>query len=177
MNFTDKILHHEDIREEPFGGFISRLYREFRTPLPRIDEQGFPLINSELPARIDNGRWMVDCQNRDIETGEKLCNASIVTSESVEWAICPACGSPENDRRAYAVLYPKDKAEVERLLLLRPVNQLRNAGEDGKPIGGPRFFSPFDVIVEPGGEYIFRTEPAQTVDDLREENERLGFGV
>lgn len=161
-DIVDKILQHEDIWKSDFTEFVAFQFRKFGHGVPLKESFG------TIKARIDDGRWIVDCPN---------CNSALVPSALVPLFICAECGSPDNAGRWRRVEYPEDRQEIERLLLLRPAGMGRGFIEGSNiPIGGPRFFSEDDVNYE-RDDTIYRLMPGQTVDDLRRENEELGCGI
>lgn len=166
-----KILHHEDLFDSSYIAHIAIWFQRNQFDAPKVIA-GKPVINGEVGARVDDGRWIVECPNADPETGASRCNSAAATSRTFDVFICGECGSPENDGAWYLVKYPEDRVEVERLLLLRPANKGRAAG-----VGGTRFFSPFDVNFQPDAEHVFRLIPKQTTSDLIAENLELGCGI
>ena len=70
----------------------------------------------QVRARIDFGRWVVDCPNRI------TCGGAIMASIKEPYAICPECGSPENGGKWYDVVFPSvaQRRAIEAMLILRP---------------------------------------------------------
>ena len=175
---TDNILHHEDLHDTAFEDFVAYHMRKNGFGVPKAESLSvwssrmadpesvvFPAV---LKARVDDGRWLVDCPN---------CNSALVISETLPKFVCAECGSPDSDGRYRKVIYPENREEIERLLLLRPAGMGRGFVEGSDiSVGGPRFFSEDDVkhIV---ADRVFRLMPGQTVEDLKIENEELGCGV
>lgn len=75
--------------------------------LPELnpDNLGPPVL-----ARIDLGRWLVDCD---------ACRAAVVIDTDDLVFICPACGS-SGKWQEITMPTPDDKAKIEEILLLRP---------------------------------------------------------
>ena len=153
---VDKILQHEDLWKAPFTEFITFHFRRWGNGVP-VNE-----CFDSVKARVDDGRWVVDCPN---------CNSAMLTSSKVDMFICAECGSPDVGGRWRRVEYPEQREEIERLLLLRPANKGRSPG-----LGGPRFYAEDDVNREVG-DTIHRIIVGQTFDELKAENEELGCGV
>jgi hypothetical protein len=71
-----------------------------------------PVSGNPIHARIYQGQWIADCE----------CNgASFVDPEDPRF-FCFSCGNRANNNNARPVIFPEDRTEIERLLLLRPVN-------------------------------------------------------
>ena len=165
---TDRILHHEDVHDSPIDQFIAYHMRKNGFGVPPSPGEPDSFSKKTLKARVDDGRWLVDCPN---------CNSALVISGQFDIFICAECGSPENNGLWYFTEYPKDREEIERLLLLRPAGMGRGFVEGSNvPVGGPRFFSEDDVNHQ-AGDTTHRIMPGQTVKDIRAENEELGCGV
>lgn len=109
----DIINHHEDQQGLPYQEFIgSYFYKSFGKSIPAKDK-----IIGHLAARINAGRWIVDCPN---------CKSAVVASFQNAIFICSNCGSPENNGKWYKVLFPADKEDIEKELLKRPKVENRN---------------------------------------------------
>jgi hypothetical protein len=67
--------------------------------------------NAPKTAYIDLGRWVIDCD----------CGAGNATDPEWGIACCFACGAVH-----VSVVFPEDRTEVERILLLRPESKTRN---------------------------------------------------
>lgn len=172
--FIPKILQHEDLFADDFITFLGAQFVVNQTNSPVIVGNS-AVVNNTLAARIDNGRWVVDCPSRDPRSGKTLCTAAMATSSIFDLFVCPVCGSPENGGRWYEVVYPAEREEIERLLLMRPDPGERTV--NGVKVGNGRFWSPVDVVFQPNETDVYRRMPGQTIDELRAENLELGFGV
>lgn len=94
---------------------LPKAQREQVALLPRTEiAEGNP-----LPARINHGRWIVDCPD---------CNgAQMVFGDSAApVTMCPNCWNGAALRRWRRVLFPKDRAEIEAALAMRPLPMNRN---------------------------------------------------
>jgi hypothetical protein len=67
-----------------------------------------------LPARVLYGRWMVDCPE---------CNGALDVDPDEPVFLCLSCGWPG---KLAVVVFPQDRKEIERLLVLRPQIHTRN---------------------------------------------------
>lgn|SRR3990167_4592862 len=106
---NDVIVCHETWQSTNYLEFLaSHFKRNGNGNLPDIQS-----VKGELFARINHGRWLIDCPNAD-------CNSAIVASEVTKVFICPDCGSPENAGKWYQAVFPIDKKEIETELLKRP---------------------------------------------------------
>lgn len=77
-------------------------------PIPDITKAaGIPLT-----PRVEHGRWVVDCVN---------CRAWAMRASDTYLAfICNNCGSPDNQGLWRPVAFPRERVELERILLNRP---------------------------------------------------------
>ena len=104
----DKILVHEDIQKASYDAFLLEFWLR-KWPLSIFPKTA----KSKVSAEINHGRWLVNCPNK--------CGEATVISETSLFFICVNCGSPENNTQFYRVIFPKDKAKIEILLLKRPI--------------------------------------------------------
>lgn len=115
----DRILHHADLFPEPPGSTKSLegvRYLDFLRAFWKVSLLGpFPLeirARGFVEAEINQGRWIVCCPNR-------CGGASSVPPPPALW-VCVECGSPENMRQFYHVVFPEMKRAIEIELLRRP---------------------------------------------------------
>ena len=78
-----------------------------------IEPAGLPdddAIEGEVTAHINHGRWIVECG---------VCHTAVLMDDQDLVFYCPGCGTDAQWRR---VVMPDaaERAEIERLLLLRP---------------------------------------------------------
>ena len=109
---ADEIITHKNDRhrhypEASYRDFLA-IYRAANGlgPLPSVP----PLreMGDALEARIDLGRWLVECE---------ICKAAVVADPDDPVFLCPSCGSGGKWR---PVIFPADRAVIEEILLLRP---------------------------------------------------------
>ena len=103
-------------------------------------------------ARIDSGRWIGDCE----------CGGAEYVDPDEPIFFCLSCGNVRFKSCARSVIFPRDRQEIERLILARPV---RMTGSN--PI--ERAFRAVPVIGRLGRFY----NPGETVEMLRQQNEGL----
>ena len=72
----------------------------------RIHESNVP-----IEARVNNGRWLFDCD----------CGSGVAADPDFAAAYCFGCGAIHT-----VVVFPDDRADVERVLLERPKTATRN---------------------------------------------------
>lgn len=70
----------------------------------------------ELHAYVNHSNWVVDCV---------FCRDALV-AEPGEPFFCPNCCMVSNNGLAMAVIFPDNRAEIERVLLMRPDPEKRN---------------------------------------------------
>ena len=66
----------------------------------------------EVKAVINHGRWIVECPGR--------CGGAVAASMESPIFACSICGGPENDGRAYRVVFPQFWEALEAALVKRP---------------------------------------------------------
>ena len=128
--------------ESPWYGLSYRALLMRKRQLVEIEPLDLPpdsAIQGEVQAYVSAGRWMVECSD---------CFTAVLVDDNDLLFYCPGCGTDGQWRR---IVMPTDRAEIERLLLLRP---------------GWRENSPFRNWL-----------PRETVADLRQENIAHGVGV
>lgn len=70
----------------------------------------------KVPAWIGRSFWRVDCP---------YCREAVV-AEPGQPFFCPNCLMVSNGGMAMEVIFPPERADIERLLLLRPIPENRN---------------------------------------------------
>lgn len=106
-------------------------------------------ITSPVVARIDYGRWLVDCS----------CKSSMYVDPSEPLFFCPSCGNIEVKGAARKVLFPENLEAIEKEVLKRPVQE-------------PVKMSPSNTALNSRPLYpgLARNwNPGETVEDLREQ--------
>lgn len=106
---ADYIVHHQ--QAQPHIGFVQFVQEYWRRiGLGRVP----PVTNIQgsVTPYVNEGRWVADCPAG--------CGGALVVTNDPAIFICPDCGSPENGNNWYAVVFPPDKATIERVLLVRP---------------------------------------------------------
>ncbi len=68
----------------------------------------------EVEARLEHGRWIADCP---------FCNGAEVVSRQAREFFCLSCGMTANGGQPMRVRFPRERAEIERVLQAR---QARN---------------------------------------------------
>ncbi len=100
-------------REMHGCGSVKEYNRLHETEIARAQARGLRLIvhdSHSLVARIDHGRWIVDCE----------CGAGNATDPEWGVAFCFACGA------RHKATFPDDREGVEAVLLHRPRTETRN---------------------------------------------------
>ena len=77
------------------------------------------ITSGQVAARINHGRWLVDCGG---------CNSALVVDLSAPVFMCVECGNTANDGKWLAVTIPTNRKAIETELLKRPWNG-RNPAE------------------------------------------------
>lgn len=108
-------------------------------------------------ARIEQGAWLADCE----------CGGAMFIDPDEPVFFCCNCGNRANAGKARPVTVPdaETRAEIERLLLERPVNDMAGLN-DLERAGLAR-----PLIVTERGGLARNWTPDETLDELRRQNE------
>jgi len=113
----DYIVQHNDLQPEPYLVMVRRMYMGMGFgPLPDPTEAN---TAGTVAARINHGRWLVDCGG---------CNSALVVDLSVLVFMCVECGNAGNEGKWFQVTVPSNRKAIEAELLKRPMNG-RNPAE------------------------------------------------
>lgn len=121
-----------------------------------IMEGGAP-GGTPVQARIWQGQWIADCE----------CGGASFVDPDEPIFFCFSCGNRRAGGNCRAVIFPdKDtRAEIERLLLDRPVDDMAGL-TDLERVGLARPL----IVIEGAGGLARNWQPGETADDLREQN-------
>jgi ribosomal protein L37AE/L43A len=112
----DYIAQHNDLQPEPYMGMVRRMYMGMGFgPLPDPTAGN---TSGEVAARINHGRWLVDCPG---------CNSALVVDLSQPVFMCVECGNAGNEGKWFTVAVPRNRAAIEAELLKRPINGRNSA--------------------------------------------------
>ena len=107
----DYIVQHQDLQPEPYLTMVNRMYMGMGFgPLPEPTKAN---TAGEVAARINHGRWMVDCGG---------CNSAQVVDLSELVFMCVECGNAGNEGKWLQVTVPGNRKAIEDVLLQRPMN-------------------------------------------------------
>jgi len=113
----DYIAQHNDLQPEPYLVMVGRMYLGMGFgPLP---EPTAANTSGAAAARINHGRWLVDCGG---------CNSAQVVDLDQPVFMCVECGNAANDGKWLQVTVPRNRNAIETELLKRPWNG-RNPAE------------------------------------------------
>jgi hypothetical protein len=113
----DYIVQHNDLQPEPYVVMVRRMYMGMGFG-PLLDPTEDNILG-EVSARINHGRWLVDCDG---------CNSALVADLGQLAFMCVECGNSNNDGKWRRVTVPKNRKAIETELLKRPMNG-RNPAE------------------------------------------------
>ena len=113
----DYIVQHQDLQPEPYLVMVRRMYMGMGFG-PLLEPTGRN-TSGEVAARINHGRWLVDCPG---------CNSALVVDLSQPVFMCFECGNNHNGGKWLAVTIPGNRTIIEAELLKRPWNG-RNPAE------------------------------------------------
>ena len=113
----DYIVQHPDLQPEPYITMVQRMYMGMGFgPLPEPPGDN---TAGQVAARINHGRWLVDCGG---------CNSALVVDLSQPVFMCVECANAANDGKWFTVTVPSNRKAIEAELLKRPWNG-RNPAE------------------------------------------------
>lgn len=125
------------------------------------EPQGVPVY-----ARIWNGQWIADCE----------CRGASFVDPNEPVFFCFGCGNRANDNQPRPVIFPsaEERQEIERLILLRPVNDMAGLTDMERaglavPLLTKRITLPDGTQAEL--PLVRSWEHGQTVDDLHAEQD------
>jgi hypothetical protein len=108
---------------------------------------------SLVQARIDHGRWLADCE----------CGGAEYVDPGDPIFFCLACGNRAQAGAARLVAFPKDAAEIEAVLLARPVEATGHSAFERAMTARP---------LVPGLGRSWR--PGESLAQLRKQNRVMG---
>lgn len=134
------------------------LQKKRRTPL-YFDVQG--LAARPVAARIELGQWIADCE----------CGGAEFVDPDEPIFACMSCGNRVDGGLMRPVIFPdpKTREEIERLVLGRPVDDLRGLDDCDRAWMAKAVI----YIEQPDGRHLPLTRswnPGESVDDLKKEN-------
>lgn len=77
-----------------------------------------PAVNDHLPAvtaYVNHGRWVAECE----------CGAAMLVAKGYGF-LCGECGNRQHGYRYRPIAWPQEQVQIERELLRRPVEEMRN---------------------------------------------------
>jgi hypothetical protein len=138
----DFIIKHEDWQHDSWMNFLRNHYRG---PLPPLTEKA-----NSVNARIEHGRWLVDCP----------CGSAYVPSQAEPYLICIECANQDNDGKWIDIIFPANKEAIEATLLKRPIIVKRYRQTNSPMFAENRNWT-----------------PGETIDQLRQENLEHGLEI
>lgn len=150
---TKRLVQFEDwtaIKNSAYEDYILYLKRyhiQYGTEFPDLSD-----ISGEIEAYVNHGRWVVMCPTvyYFADGSEIRCNTALLATEQCPIFSCPVCGNINNNGKAYKVIFPSKIKEIEEILLSRPAHHPEYAD-------------------------IRNWYPDETIDQLIEENKRMGI--
>jgi hypothetical protein len=127
------------------------LHFDFKNPASR------PVL-----ARIELGQWIADCE----------CGGAEFVDPDEPIFACMSCGNRADSGRMRPVLFPEPekRAEIERLVLERPVDDLRGLDD----LERAHMARAVIYVEQPDGKHLPLTRswnPHESIADLQKENE------
>jgi ribosomal protein L37AE/L43A len=107
----DYIVQHNDLQPEPYLEMVRRMYMGMG--FGQLPEPTGGNVSGKVAARINHGRWLVDCPG---------CNSALVISLSQPVFMCVECGNIANEGNWFHVTVPTNRKAIEAELLKRPWN-------------------------------------------------------
>ena len=113
----DYIVQHNDLQPDPYLVMVQRMYMGMG--FGQLSDPTEDNTSGTVAARINHGRWLVDCGG---------CNSALVVDLSQPVFMCVECGNAANDGKWFKVTVPSNRKAIEAELLKRPMNG-RNPAE------------------------------------------------
>ena len=107
----DYIVQHQDLQPELYLTMVRRMYMGMG--FGALPEPSAGNTSGEVAARINHGRWLVDCAG---------CNSALVVDLTELVFMCVECGNNHNEGKWLRVTVPKNRKAIETELLKRPWN-------------------------------------------------------
>ena len=107
----DYIVQHQDLQPEPYLTMVRGAY--MRMGFGSLPDPTEANTSGTVAARINHGRWLVDCGG---------CNSALVVDLSAPVFMCVECGNAGNDGKWFQVTVPSNRKAIETELLKRPIN-------------------------------------------------------
>ena len=105
----DYIVQHRHLQPEPYLMTVRRSY--MRMGFGSLPEPTPATIAGRVQARVNHGRWLVDCPG---------CNSALVIDLDEPVYMCVECGNAANGGRWLRVIFPRQRKGIEAELLKRP---------------------------------------------------------
>lgn len=111
-----------------------------------------------VEARIWQGQWVADCD----------CGGCEFVDPEEQIFYCFSCGNRANNNRVRPVLFPADRAEIEQLVLARPVDD-RKGLTDLEQAGLAKALV---IVQSDGAQYslVRSWTPGESAEDLAKQN-------
>ena len=105
----DYIVQHRHLQPEPYLMTVRRSY--MRMGFGLLPEPTPATITGRVQARVNHGRWLVDCPG---------CNSALVIDLDEPVYMCVECGNSANGGAWLQVTLPRNRRAIEAELLKRP---------------------------------------------------------
>jgi len=153
---VDQIIQHHDWQDDSFYEFIRRFYR--RNGFGNLEAPNGIGVG-EIPAKINQGRWIVDCPS-------VICSSATIIDIDFPFFMCPDCVNEENEGNWYNINVPNNWEGIETVLLKRPLRSSasKSDGSDTWNQGS-----------DPMHAYNRNWVPGEHIHDLQQENHSHGF--
>lgn len=111
---TLETTHRRDVDKaaSPLDFVVKKWWKSDR--LPPFDVIRSGVTSGEVEVQVNHGRWIVHCPDPD-------CAGAVLASDTDRRFVCPYCAFG-----VFAVVWPKDRADIEAVLGDRPVKDTRN---------------------------------------------------
>jgi ribosomal protein L37AE/L43A len=105
----DYIVQHQDLQPESYLTMVRGMY--MRMGFGPLSDPTEDNTVGQVAARINHGRWLVDCGG---------CNSALVVDLSQPVFMCVECGNATNEGKWFTVTVPTNRKAIEAELLKRP---------------------------------------------------------
>lgn len=150
-------------------GYIRKMQQEIcgRGITVQIKDLDKEPTGTPVKAHIWQGQWIAECE----------CSGASFVDADEPIFFCFSCGNRINDNRPRPVIFPDERAEIERLILERPVNDMAGL-TDLERAGMARPLINIQKKVMDGGQerlielpLVRSWDPGESAEDLRSQQD------
>jgi len=167
MQSVDRIISAKDYAARDGAGSVLERIQKIAANLSQ--RRGVVLVIAPQPrgfavqAEIEFGQWIARCS----------CGGAEMVDPDEPIFFCFSCGNRENQQYLRPVHFPKNRAEIEQLVLERPVDDARGLDDLDRAFQARPLL--FADVKQPGGQVVSLPLsrswlPGESLAELRKQN-------